>query len=111
MKGACILYVVLSVGLGSLLTLLSCFYAYEPRPDFLDQVPNAYKSVSIGYPFPVFLSYAESWSNGQLSSGAVFGWAGALLDVIFYALIVFGVISIVPAVATTIKAHKTKVAE
>ena len=79
---------VLFVGCGSFLTLLSGLYIREPSPMFLDVVPTDYRGLQFGYPFPIFSSYVELWSGGQLYSDVLFVWVGALLDIVFYAFIV-----------------------
>ncbi len=96
-------WLILSFGLGSFLTLLSCFCTTPNGMVFMDEVPIAYNYLRVGYPFPVFVSYAELWSGGHFSAVARFVWIGALFDTILYAFIVFWVILIVQAKVTKAK--------
>lgn len=102
-----LLLLILLVGCGSFLTLLSGFYIREPSPMFLDVAPTEYRESQFGFPFPIFHSSVELWSNGQLSSNALFIWVGALLDIICYASIVGIVFLIGSEIARTIKARKS----
>jgi hypothetical protein len=80
--------IVLLFGCGGLLTLLSGFYVKEPEAMFVDVVPLEHKSLHFGFPFPIFVSYAELWSPDTLAFDAQFVWVGALLDVLLYTFIV-----------------------
>lgn len=102
-----LLRLILLVGCGSFLTLLSGFYIREPSPMFLDQTPIEYRGLQFGYPYPIFSSYVELWEGGQLHSNALFVWVGALLDMVFYAFIVGVVFLVGSEIARTIKARKS----
>ena len=102
-----LLRLILLVGCGSFLTLLSGFYIREPTPMFLDVAPTEYRALQFGFPLPIFDSYVELWSSGQLYSNMLFIWVGALLDIIFYAFIVGIVFLIGSEIARTIKARKS----
>ena len=102
-----LLRLILLVGCGSFLTLLSGFYIREPSPMFLDETPTEYRGLQFGYPYPIFSSYVALWSSGQLYSSVLFVWVGALLDVIFYAFIVGIVFLVGSEIARTIKARKS----
>ena len=102
-----LLLLILSVGCGSFLTLLSGFYVREPNPMFLDQTPIEYRGLQFGYPYPIFSSYVALWEGDQLHSDALFVWVGALLDTIFYAFIVGIVFLVGSGIARTIKARKS----
>jgi len=101
------LRLILLVGCGSFLTLLSGFYIREPTPMFLDVAPTEYRALQFGFPLPIFDSYVELWSSGQLHYNALFIWVGALLDIIFYAFIVWIVFWFGSAIVRTVKARKS----
>jgi hypothetical protein len=102
-----LLRLILLIGCGSFLTLLSGFYIREPSPMFLDVVPTEYRSLQFGFPLPIFHSSVELWSSSQLHSNVLFIWVGALLDIIFYAFIVGIVFLIGSEIARTIKTRKS----
>ena len=113
MKGTRVLFrLVLLVGCGSLLTLLSGFYSREPQTlavmDFWNEAPVEHRALQFGFPYPIFGYYIELWDDGYLDSGAVFWWLGALLDILLYAFIV-GIVSWVGSeIARTIKARESQ---
>jgi hypothetical protein len=102
-----LLWLILLVGCGSFLTLLSGLYTREPNPMFLDVAPTEYRKLQFGFPLPIFDSEVELWSSGQLYSYMLFIWVGALLDIIFYAFIVGVAFWIGSETARTIKARKS----
>jgi len=80
--------IVLLLGCGGLLTLLSGFYVKELEVMFMDAEPLEHKSLNFGFPFPIFHSSVELWRPDNLHFGALFVWVGALLDVLLYTFIV-----------------------
>lgn len=85
------LYLVLFVGCGSILTLLSCFYVQDsPILGYPDVAPVEAEGLRFGYPFPVFSSMAELWTEWgtSMSFHADFVWLGTLLDIALYSFIV-----------------------
>ena len=100
-----LLWFVLSVGCGSFLTLLSCFYVHEPRSLFVDTVPIEYTQLQFGFPLPVFGYVVQLYSGDHLFYDALFIWVGALLDVVFYAFIVGTVFLIGSKIARTVNAR------
>ncbi|MCK4482358.1 hypothetical protein KAU55_03970 [Candidatus Bathyarchaeota archaeon] len=85
-----LLRLILFLGCGSSLTLLSGFYSYPGSPMFMDVVPTEVRSLKFGFPFPIYSSYAAWWGDGgYLTFHVTFVWLGALLDVIFYAFILW----------------------
>ena len=102
-----LLRLILLVGCGSFLTLLSGFYIREPTPMFLDVAPTEYRGLQFGFPLPIFHSSVELWSSGQLYSNVLFVWVGALLDIVFYAFIVGIVFLVGSEIARTIKSRKS----
>ena len=102
-----LLRLILLVGCGSFLTLLSGFYIREPTHMFMDIAPTEYRALQFGFPLPIFDSYVQLWSSSQLHYNALFIWVGALLDIIFYAFIVGIVFWFGSAIARTIKARKS----
>jgi len=101
-----LLRLILLVGCGSFLTLLSGFYINEPTPMFMDVVPTEYRTLRFGFPFPIFHSSVDLWS-GHLDYCMLFVWEGALLDITFYAFVVGIVFLIGSEIARTIKARKS----
>ena len=84
------LRMLLFLGCGSLLTLFSGFYSQPSEIMFLDVVPVEYGASRFGFPFPIYHSYAAWWGEeGTFDYSAGFVWEGALLDVIFYAIILW----------------------
>jgi hypothetical protein len=80
----------LLLGCGSLLTLVSCAYVRESNPMPLDVVPTASEGRLFGFPLPCFASFAEWWEDQHIMDySAIFVWEGALLDLLFYALILW----------------------
>lgn len=80
--------IVALLACGGLLTLLSGFYVRELEPMLMDVLPQEYKSLNFGFPFPVFHSSVFLYSPDYLAFEALFVWVGALLDVLFYTFIV-----------------------
>jgi len=79
---------LLFLGCGSLLTLFSAFYSQPSEMDFLDVAPVEYGASKFGFPFHIYDSYAMWWGEeGTFYYSARFWWEGALLDVIFYTII------------------------
>lgn len=92
MKGM-LFWLIVPLGVGSFLTLLSCFYTSQTGPTPLDYMPyGTSERIQIGYPLPVFTSYAE-YTQGrvQLFSDIMFVWPFALMNMAIYALVVSGV--------------------
>lgn len=102
-----LLRLILLVGCGSFLTLLSGFYIREPSQMFLDEAPTEYRGLQFGFPLPIFSFSVELWSSGQLYSYVHFIWVDALLDIVFYAFIVGIVFLVGSEIARTIKARKS----
>jgi len=82
-----LLQLLLFVGCGSILTLVSCLYIRGLSEDLLDWVTIDHKALQFGFPAPVFHSYAM-WGENQMVFVAEFAWEGALIDVALYSIIV-----------------------
>ena len=82
-----LLYLILIVGCGSILTLVSCFYVRGYNEDLLYWVEVEHEALMFGFPAMVFHSYAI-WGVNQMSFVAEFRWEGALIDVALYSVIV-----------------------
>ncbi len=99
---------ILFLGCGSFLTLLSGFYSRPGNPVFMDVVPTEVRELMFGFPLPIYASYAAWWGDfGVLDFSVTFVWLGALLDVIFYAFILW-IGSRVVRIAKATKAQVTK---
>jgi hypothetical protein len=80
--------IVLLLGCGGLLTLLSGFYVKELEGMFLDDAPIEQKSLNFGFSLPIFHSSAFLWRPDNLAFNALFLWEGALVDVLLYTFII-----------------------
>jgi hypothetical protein len=61
----------------------------------MDIAPTEVRELQFGFPLPIYASYAAWWGDGGFLHFLVtFVWVGALLDIVFYAFvlwIIFGV--------------------
>jgi len=95
--------VILSIGCGCFLTLLSCLYSYSGNVMYLDVVPTKEEHLQFGFPFPIFSSYAAWWGNwGILEFSVTFVWLGALLDVVIYAFVVWIIFALANAASARV---------
>jgi hypothetical protein len=79
-----LLYLLLIVGCGSILTLASCSYVRGLNEDLLYWMDDVeHKALMFGFPAPVFHSYVIG-----TALVAEFRWEGALIDVALYSVIV-----------------------
>ena len=73
---------------------------------YLDVVPIADRASQFGFPLPIYHSYAAWWGEWGLDYYAGFIWEGALLDTIFYAIILWAGFHLVKAAKTRISNQK-----
>jgi len=98
-----LLRLILFLGCGSFLTLLSGFYSQPSGIMFLDVVPVEYGASRFGFPFPIYHSYAAWWGEeGTFDYSAGFIWEGALLDVIVYAFVLWIVFGLAKAASARV---------